>query len=69
MFSILLLYPFIGIGLIAYNEGFEKAVEFIPIFLIALLFTRFVFIELTFRLISKTGLKKLRKIIGIIKLS
>ena len=65
MFSILLLYPFIGFGLIAYNQGFEEAIKFLPILIIGLFFIRFVFIELSFRFISKTGLNKLTKTIGI----
>ncbi|EHQ01566.1 hypothetical protein [Gillisia limnaea] len=68
MFSILLSYPFIGFGLICFNEGFEKAVEFLPTLLIGLLFIRFVFIELSFNIISKIGLNKLTKIMRIEKL-
>ena len=68
MFSILLSYPFIGFGLTAYNEGFEHAVNFIPILLIGLIFIRFVFMELSFRLISKTGINKLNRILGINKI-
>ncbi|WP_299326579.1 hypothetical protein [uncultured Maribacter sp.] len=65
MFSILLSYPLIGFGLITYNQGFEKAIKLLPILIIGLLFIRFVFIELSFRFISKTGLNKLTKTIGI----
>jgi hypothetical protein len=69
MFSILLSYPFIGFGLIFFNDGFEKAVEFLPILLIGLLFIRFVFIELSFNFISRIGLNKLTKIMRIEKLT
>ena len=65
MFSILLSFPFIGFAIIAYNEGFEQAIGFLPILLFGLVFIRFVFIELSFRIISKTGLNKLIRIIGI----
>lgn len=68
LFSILLSYPFIGFGLFAYNQGFEKAIEFTPTLLIGLLFIRFVFIELSFRFISKTGLNKLTVALNIIEL-
>lgn len=68
LFSILLSYPFIAFGLLAYNEGFEKAIEFTPTLIISLLFIRFVFIELSFRLISKTGLNKLTQTLNIIEL-
>jgi len=65
MFSIIMLYPFIMFGIIYYDSGLEKAVEYIPFLIIAGLAIRFVFIELSFRFISRTGLNKLTKIIGI----
>ena len=65
MFSILLSYPFIGFGLIAYNQGIEKGLNFLPILLIGLLVIRFVFIELSFRFISNTGINKLTDILTI----
>jgi len=68
MFSILLSYPLIGFGLIAYNDGFEKALEFLPTLFIGLLVIRFVFIELSFRFISKIGINKLTLILNIIDL-
>jgi hypothetical protein len=68
MFSILLLYPFIGFGIITFQEGIKKAIEFLPMFLIVLLFIRFVFIELSFRFISNTGINKLAKALNIIEL-
>jgi len=65
MFSIIMLYPIIVFGIITYDNGIEKAVENIPFLIIAGLAIRFVFIELSFRFISNTGIKKLTKIIGI----
>ena len=65
MFSILLSYPLIGFGLITYNQGFEEGIIFLPVHITVLLFIRFVFIELSFRFISKTGLNKLTKTIEI----
>ena len=65
MFSILLSYPFIGFGLIAYIHGIEKGLSFSPILLIGLLVIRFVFIELSFRFISNTGINKLTNILTI----
>ena len=65
MLSIILSYPFVGFGLIAYNQGFLEAIKFLPILIVGLLFIRFVFIELSFRFISKTGLNKLIKTLGI----
>jgi len=68
LFSILLTYPFIGFGIIAFDRGVENAVDFLPVFLMLLLFVRFVFIELSFRFISKTGYKKLIRILGVVKI-
>jgi len=65
MFSILLTYPLIGFGIISFNQGFEKATEYLPILLIGLVFIRYVFIEMSFHIISKIGLRKLIRLIGI----
>ncbi|TXG37292.1 hypothetical protein [Seonamhaeicola maritimus] len=69
MFSILLSYPFIGFGLIAYNQGIAKGLNLLPILLIGLLVIRFVFIELSFRFISNTGINKLTNILTIKELN
>ena len=69
MLSIILLYPFIGFALIAYNQGIEESIKFIPILLIALLFIRFVFIGLTFRFVCNVGIKKLKEVLNIIELN
>ncbi|MDT0646508.1 hypothetical protein RM545_07390 [Zunongwangia sp. F260] len=53
LFSILLLYPLIGFCIIWTTKGLESAIDFLPIFIIAFLAIRFVFMELSFRLISK----------------
>lgn len=65
LFSILLSYPIIGFIVIALTEGIESAFSFLPILIFALLGIRFIFMELSFRVISKIGMNKLTKTIGI----
>ena len=65
MFSIIMLMPIIGLGISIATQGIEKSIGIIIPLMIGILFIRFVFIELSFRFISRTGLKKLTKIIGI----
>jgi len=50
------------------TNGIEKSLGIIIPMAVGIIFVRFVFIELSFRFISKTGLKKLTNIMGIIKL-
>jgi len=65
MFSILILMPIIGLGIAVFTNGIKISIGmFIPM-IMGILFVRFVFMELSFRLVSKTGLNKLEKIIGI----
>ncbi len=68
MFSILLLMPIIGFGITVLTNGIENSIGIIAPMIIGVLFVRFVFIELSFRFVSKTGLNKLTRIIGIINL-
>lgn len=65
LFGILLSYPFIGFGLILYLQGIDIALQYLPILLITLLAIRFLFIELSFKFISRTGIKKLTKTLKI----
>ena len=65
LFSILLLYPLIGFFIIWKTKGIETAKDFLPTLVIAFLAIRFLFMELSFRVISKIGLNKLTKTIGI----
>lgn len=64
MFSILMLLPVIGFGVSIATQGIEKSIGLIVPAVIVILFIRFVFIELSFRFISKTGIRKLIRIIG-----
>tara|TARA_R110002051_G_scaffold319870_1_gene404419 strand:- start:63 stop:545 length:483 start_codon:yes stop_codon:yes gene_type:complete len=65
MFSILMLMPFVGFGIVVSTNGIENSIGIIIPLIIAILFVKFVFMELSFRFISKTGINKLNKIIGI----
>lgn len=65
IFSILILMPVIGFGISIATQGIEKSIAIILPMTAAILFIRFVFIELSFRFISKTGLNKLTRVIGI----
>ncbi|MDP2060227.1 MAG: hypothetical protein U1C58_13765 [Flavobacteriaceae bacterium] len=65
MFSILMLMPIIGFGIVAITNGIEKSYGIILPMIMGILFVRFVFMELSFRFVSKTGMNKLKRIIGI----
>ena len=65
MFSILMLTPIIGFGIVLFNSGIEKSIAILFPLIIGLLFIRFVFIELSFKFISKTGINKLYRLVGI----
>ena len=68
MFSILLLLPIIGFGIAVFTVGIENSYGLIIPLLMGILVIRFVFMELSFRFSSKTGLTKLKEILGITKL-
>lgn len=65
MFSILMLMPVIGFAISFATQGIEKSIIIIIPAAMGILFIRFVFIELSFRFISKTGFNKLTRIVGI----
>ncbi|WP_047419577.1 hypothetical protein [Cellulophaga sp. Hel_I_12] len=65
MFSILMLLPIIGFGIILFTNGIEKSLEIIIPMIMGIVFVRFVFIELSFRFISNTGINKLTDILTI----
>lgn len=69
LFSILMLMPIIGFALAIIARGVGDAVGIAIPMLVAILFIRFVFMELTFRFVSMTGFNKLVRIIGIKELS
>jgi len=68
LLSIILLLPIIGFGLSVYRIGISKSIGLLFVIITAIAIIRFVAIELTFRMISQIGLKKLIKIIEIKKL-
>ncbi len=63
IFAILMILPLIGFVIVGLLDGILTAM--IPLMIMGVVFVRFVFIELSFRFISKTGLNKLEKIIGL----
>ena len=65
MFSILMLMPIVGFGIVAITNGIEKSYGIILPMIMSILFVRFVFMELSFRFVSKTGINKLKRVIGI----
>ncbi len=65
MFSILMLMPIIGFGIAMITNGIEKSIGIMIPAIFAILFLRFVFIELEFRFVSNTGMNKLSKILMI----
>lgn len=65
MFSILMLMPIIGFVIIIPTQRIEGSIATVIPMTLTILFIRFVFIELSFRSISKAGLKKLISVIGI----
>ncbi|MBU2996428.1 hypothetical protein KO500_08275 [Cellulophaga baltica] len=68
MFSILMLIPIIGFVIIALTNGIKESFGIIIPLIVLIVFVRFIFMELSFRFVSKTGLNKLTRIIGITKL-
>jgi hypothetical protein len=69
LFSTLMLMPVIGFGQVILTNGIENSIVIIFPTIMAFLFVRFVFMELSFRFISKYGLNKLVRIIGIRQVS
>ena len=65
MFSILMLMPIIGFGLAILSNGIEKSTGIIIPTIMGILFVRFIFLELSFRFISNTGINKLTDILRI----
>lgn len=65
MFSILMLMPIAGFIIAVITNGIQNSIGIlIPMFM-GILFVRFIFMELSFRFISKTGLNKLNRLIGL----
>ncbi len=65
MFSILMLMPIIGFGIVFLTTEIEKSIGIIFPMIMGILFVRFVFMELSFRIVSRTGINKLSKILRI----
>jgi hypothetical protein len=65
IFSILMVMPVIGFGVSVAMIGIEHSLEIGVAMIVEILFVRFVFIELSFCFISRIGLNKLIKIVGI----
>jgi hypothetical protein len=65
MTSILMLFPFIGLGIAIIEEGIENSISLVPVTVFAFLATRFLILEMPFRRISKTGLNKLKEVAGL----
>jgi hypothetical protein len=65
LFGIILSYPLIGFGLILFGEGIISALQFIPVLIVVFLVFRYLFIGLTFKFVSKTGLNKLTRTLSI----
>jgi hypothetical protein len=59
------LFPIFGFLTSLFKNGFKNSVELLLPTIFFILILRFVFIELGFRIISKIGVNKLSKIIGI----
>lgn len=68
MMSILMLMPIVGIGVILLIQ--QPVQSFSPLLglIISLLVLRFVFIEFNYRLSSKRAVKRLKNVLGIIKM-
>jgi len=67
MTSILMLMPIAALVFDLFTQGIEKSVEMLAPVIMGILIIRFVFIEICFRFISKTGLNKLERLIGLNK--
>ena len=65
LLSIIFLFPIIGFVMALFTKEKEIIISLIIPTVMALVVFRFIFTELAFRIISKNGLKKLSKIIGI----
>lgn len=65
MLSIIMTFPFIGFGIAIFQNGFVKSISILVLVIMALLFLRFVFMELTFRYVSNKGFNKLKRILVI----
>lgn len=65
---ILLTFPFIGFGIVASQNGLQAAIQLLIPLILLLLFTRFVFLGITYKVISNMGLKKISQTIEITKL-
>ena len=69
MLSIIFLLPIVGFMISFFIKEIEISISLILPTLISIVVFRFILTEIAFRIISKKGLKKLTKIIGITKLS
>ena len=65
MFSILMLMPVAGVVIAVFTNGIQYSIGILVQMFMGILFVRFVLMELSFRFISKTGLNKLIRIIGL----
>lgn len=68
MLSILFLFPIVGLIISFFIKEFKVSFSLIIPSLMSFVVFRFIFTEIAFRIISKSGLKKLTEIIGITKL-
>jgi hypothetical protein len=68
MLSLIYLFPIIGFTIALFTEKKEVIISLIIPTIMAIITFRFIMTELAFRIISKNGLKKLTKIIGITQL-
>ena len=68
MLSLIFLFPLIGFLIALFTKEKEIIISLIIPTLMAIAVFRFIFTELAFRIISKSGLNKLTEIIGITKL-
>lgn len=62
---VVFLFPIFGFLTSIFKNGFKNSIELLLPTIFFILILRFVFIELGFRIISKIGVNKLSKIIGI----
>lgn len=69
LFSILMLLPILGLVAGTILAGIGKSIGLIIPTVAGILLIRFVFVELSFLLVSRTGLKKLTKVLGIKQLT
>ena len=69
MFSILMLMPIIGVVITVLTKEIEKPFGLIVPIIMGFVFIRFIFMELSFRFISNTGINKLTEILSIKELN